>query len=66
MTQTIIKVRVQGGLIQDIDIPKELDAIVQVYDYDVDKSEDTDFDEENKPCNISEWHAWETCEEFLV
>jgi len=51
-----IVVSVEGGLIQDIIIPKNLNIVVEVRDYDTDGGEEDNlFTDDNGQYSIGEW-----------
>jgi hypothetical protein len=49
----IVKVYVDGGVVQGVDVPENV--VVKIVDYDVDDEEPSDADEEGRPCNIATW-----------
>ncbi len=48
-----VKVYVEGGVIQNIDVPEGV--VVKVMDYDVDGQESPARDEDGRPCSIAIW-----------
>ena len=57
-----IRITLEGGVIQDIEIPKNLDIVIEVRDYDVEGFDEKccdeqvlKVDERGDKCIVSEW-----------
>ena len=54
MDPLVVKVRVRGGVVQDVEVPPGVVALV--YDYDIDGTEEiSERDETDSPCCIEKW-----------